>query len=95
MAYVLQHLHVADYATFRSIFDDHSKRRRQSGSLGGRVFRIAGDPKEILILLEWDEVDRAQAFVGSRELREAAEWAAGGPGRIEQHVLEEIDEVPA
>jgi len=62
---------VADYAAWKPLFDAHAATRRAHGSLGGRVFRNAADPNEILALIEWDNLDRARLFGQSDDLREA------------------------
>ncbi len=38
---------------------------------GGQVFRNVFDPNELLILLEWDNLERAWLFAQSDDLREA------------------------
>ena len=62
---------VADYASWKPIFDEQGVTRRANGSQGGRVFRSEADPNEVLILLDWDDVERARLFVRSDDLREA------------------------
>jgi hypothetical protein len=62
---------VTDYATWKPVFDDHGANRRANGSLGGRLFRNAADPTETLVLLEWDDLERARLFAQSDDLREA------------------------
>lgn len=62
---------VADYAVWKPVFDEYGITRRANGALGGRIFRSADDPGEILILIEWDDIARAQLFVQSDDLREA------------------------
>jgi heme-degrading monooxygenase HmoA len=38
---------------------------------GGRIFRNAADPNEILILLAWDDRERVRLFAQSDDLQEA------------------------
>ncbi len=73
--------HVADYQTWKAVFDEHGISRRANGSLGGRLFRAAANPGVVLILLEWDDLDRARLFADSDDLREAMTRAgvAGEP----------------
>jgi hypothetical protein len=74
MAYVLiEHL-VGDYETFKQVYLDDSARRRRSGSRGGKVYRAADDPNDIIIILEWDSAERAHEFARSLELDQAREW---------------------
>jgi heme-degrading monooxygenase HmoA len=66
---------VANYTRWREHFDDYQTTRRANGSQGGHVFRSADDPNELLIFLEWDELDRARLFADSDDLRVAMKHA--------------------
>jgi hypothetical protein len=85
---------VADYATWKPIFDGHTSTRRANGSQGGRLFRNAADPNEILVLFEWDDLDRARLFTQSDDLHEGMAHA-GVVDRPDLWFLEEIDQPPA
>jgi heme-degrading monooxygenase HmoA len=75
MAFVLiEHL-VGDFETFKRVYDDDGERRRMSGSRGGKVFRAADDPNNVIILLEWDDTDRAREWAESLELDQAMQWS--------------------
>ena len=63
--------HVADYAAWKAVFDEQVLARRANGSQGGRLFHSSSDPNEILLLLEWDDLERARLFANSDDLREA------------------------
>jgi heme-degrading monooxygenase HmoA len=63
--------HVADYDTWKAVFDEHELTRRANGSQGGRLFHSSSDPNEVLLLLEWDDLERARLFADSDDLREA------------------------
>jgi hypothetical protein len=62
---------VADYDAWRTVFDEHERTRRANGSQGGWIYRGAVDPSELVILLEWDDLERARLFADSDDLREA------------------------
>ena len=62
--------HVADYDAWKAVFDEHELTRRANGSRGGRLFHSSTDPNEVLLLLEWDDLDRARLFADSDDLRE-------------------------
>lgn len=61
---------VTDYAIWRSAFDKQEATRRAHGCQLGLLFRNATDPNEVLILLEWDSLERAWLFAQSDDLRE-------------------------
>ena len=70
------------------------KDRKAAGSLGARVFRSQADPNEILVITEWPDVKKAQAFAGSPELKEAME-KAGVVGMPDIYFMEEVERQPA
>jgi heme-degrading monooxygenase HmoA len=61
---------VADYDVWKQVFDEHGPTRRANGSRGGRLFHSVDDPNEVVILLEWDDLERARLFADSDDLRE-------------------------
>ena len=51
---------VADYATFRPVFDAHASFRRANGATGvSQVYRDEGSSNQITAILEWDNVESA------------------------------------
>jgi heme-degrading monooxygenase HmoA len=70
MAYILVRHKVQDYAKWKPGFDEHATTRKANGSKGGLVFRNADDPNEVLVLLEWDDLEKARQFAQSSDLRE-------------------------
>lgn len=69
MPYLLIRHKVADYARWKAAFDAHSVTRQANGSRGGQLFRNASDPNELVVLLEWDVLEKARQFAQSEELR--------------------------
>jgi heme-degrading monooxygenase HmoA len=65
MAYLLVRTKVKDFEKWRTLFNQHSSSRRQSGSKGGYFFRNVNDPTETIFLLEWDNVENARSFAES------------------------------
>jgi heme-degrading monooxygenase HmoA len=95
MAYVLiEHL-VGDYETFKEVYLDDAGRRERGGSKGGRVFRAADDPKNIIIVLEWDDVERAREFAKSLELHQAMQWSTSNVATPRVTVLEHVMDTDA
>lgn len=63
--------HVASYPVWKAAFDEFELTRRANGSQGGWIFRDVADPRHLLVLLEWDDLERARLFIDSDDLREA------------------------
>jgi heme-degrading monooxygenase HmoA len=68
---LLVRLKVADYVTWKQVFDDNDDLHRANGAKADRIFRNAADPNEVMILFDWDNLDRARLFIQSDEVREA------------------------
>ena len=76
MAHVLVRSKVESYAKWRPVFDEHDGARRAAGAIGTpQVFRSGDDPYEVLVLIEWDELENARKFVASDDLRAAMQSA--------------------
>ena len=88
MPYMLIRAKFGDYDQFRSVFDERADTRRANGSMGARVFRNAGDPTEVVVLLEWDDLAKAREFSQSAVLREGMQMA-GGIDRPDVYFLED------
>ena len=67
MPYVLGRHKVKDWPTWKAIFDEGDALRRDAGSQGGYVWRSAEDPTEVVILLQWDTLERARQFLGGHD----------------------------
>jgi heme-degrading monooxygenase HmoA len=75
MAFVLIEHRVGDFDQFRRVFKGDEERRAHMGCRGGVVYRVADDPGNVIVVLEWDTLEAARDFAGSLELEEAMEWA--------------------
>jgi len=53
---------ITDYSTWRSAFDTFAEARRSAGVVGERVTRPVDDPCYIVVALDFESVDRAEAF---------------------------------
>jgi heme-degrading monooxygenase HmoA len=84
---------VQDYATWRPLFDEHGTTRQASGSQGGRLFRNASDPNELVILFEWDDLDNARRFASSDDVRETMQ-RGGVADQPDVYFLEEVGAIP-
>ena len=92
MPYILVRHKVNDYDAWKSGFDDHSATRKAAGSKGGHLFRTADDPNNLVILMEWDSLDNAQAFASSDDLRETMQ-RVGVVDRPDIYFLEHLEKV--
>lgn len=83
MPYILIRHKVKNYARWKPVFDEHGATREENGSWGGHLFRNADDPNEIVILLEWDSLERARKFVKS----EVRKRRCSGLGLLTSHMF--------
>jgi hypothetical protein len=88
-ALLIRH-HVADYAAWKAVFDEHETTRRANGSQEEWLFRDADDSHEVLLLLAWDDLERARLFADSDDLR-AAMTRAGVTDEPDIWFLEDIE----
>ncbi len=86
---VLFRINVEDYARWKPVFDEHSATRKDMGSKGGQPFRDADDPSQVVILMEWDSIERAHQFTQSDVLRKAMQ-RSGVSGQPDVHFLDEV-----
>ena len=68
MAHIIVWHQVEDYDRWKSKFDEHGPTREAAGSKGGTVYCSADDSNEVVIVLGWDTVENAQAFIASQDL---------------------------
>ena len=81
--------HVRDVETWRRVLDEEAGIRRANGSRGEHHFRSAEDASEVWLLLEWDDLFRAELFVRSDDLR-AALARSGVVGQPDYWYLDDI-----
>ncbi|OGF53104.1 MAG: cyclase [Candidatus Fraserbacteria bacterium RBG_16_55_9] len=92
MPYVLVRHKVTNYASWKTVFDQDGATRQANGSQGGRLFRNAQDPNEVVILLEWSDLEKARQFTQSQDLRETMR-KAGVLDIPDIYFLEELEQV--
>jgi hypothetical protein len=54
---------ITDYATWRAAFDGFAAVRREAGVVAERVARPVGDPRTIVVDLDFEDAERAAAFL--------------------------------
>jgi len=82
---------VADYAAWKSVFDENNP-----GTMGAsfaRVNRMVDDPDTIVVVAGFQSVDAAKSFVENPDLRDAMDRAGvTSPPRIEMYEEVEANE---
>lgn len=61
---------VADYATWRALYDDFDATRSAMGVTSASVYRAADDPNNLTVTHDFATIEAAQAFAGSPELKD-------------------------
>lgn len=62
---------VRDYDAWLPVFQEHGAVRRQYGGLGDQVYRVNGDPNDLIVVNFFENLERAKAFSQDPSLREA------------------------
>ena len=89
MVYILAHMKVKDYGSWRSVFNELAESRRAHGEKSSQVFQSAENPNDITILFEWESAEKMRQYMQSDELKAARE-RAGAIGEPVVHVLNKI-----
>jgi hypothetical protein len=80
---------IADYKTWRGVFDASLDFRHRGGEQSCRIFRDTEKDGEVTLLFEWESAERAHRFMSSQELKEKMK-EAGVLGPPEVHYLSEM-----
>jgi heme-degrading monooxygenase HmoA len=94
MVYLFVHHKVEAYEKWKSVYNEHEASRKAAGSQGARLWRNLNDHNELVIITTWPDLEHAQAFASSPDLR-AAMQRAGVLGAPEVLFLEEVEQTPA
>ena len=71
MVYISMRYAVADYATWRGVFDSNDGTRRAAGCTGAtQVYRDVDDLNTVTLVMEWDSAENARKFLDDPALRE-------------------------
>ena len=93
MPWVLVRTKAEDYNKWKTVFDeDSSNRKEKMGSKGGYLFGNADDPNELVILFEWDNMEKARQFVQSADLRQTIQ-RSGVSDQPDVCFLDELERV--
>ena len=69
MSYLLVRHKVADFARWKAGFEAGVALRRVAGEKTYRIFHTAEDPNVLLMLFEWENLDKARQFMNSPILK--------------------------
>ncbi|MCK5359289.1 MAG: antibiotic biosynthesis monooxygenase [Gammaproteobacteria bacterium] len=74
---------VQDYTIWKGAFDSFIDTRKASGEKSYHICRPIDEPNNVVILFEWDSLDKAKAFLDSEDLKAAMQQAGvTGPPEI-------------
>ncbi len=95
MITVMLRFRVEDFGRWVEIFASRDALRREAGCLGRRVWREAGDPDRIVVMLDWDERERYEAFARAGVVQTPeGRTRAGIAGEPEIVMLKQAARVP-
>jgi hypothetical protein len=60
---------VADFAKWKTIFDEHDATRKSFGAKKSEVFTNSENPNEIIALINWDNKGQAIDFMEKSDLK--------------------------
>ena len=73
MPWVLVRHTVKDYKAWRPVFDQHVPKIKQYSGKKGMVLHSDGDPNDVWVAIEVDDLSKARGFLQSAELRASME----------------------
>jgi len=94
MPYAIVRATVKDYAQWKKGFDETATLRKAHGSKGVRVFRSVELPNELVIVGEYEDLQRARQLFLSQEFREATQ-RGGVLGQPDVVLVDEVHQLPA
>jgi heme-degrading monooxygenase HmoA len=94
MVYLMFRGKVKDYEKWKPVFDELRPKRKEYGAIGGYLYRMADNPNEVVVLMEWESVEKARKWAMSEYVKKAFEQG-GVIGRPEDSfsILEVIEKV--
>jgi heme-degrading monooxygenase HmoA len=78
---------VKDFNAWQKVFMESEDFRMKAGAKSAQVFRGADDMNSIIVILDWDDPEKAKAWSQSQELRDLQQ-KAGVVGKPEAYVLQ-------
>lgn len=90
MTYMMIIKSVKDYDKWKEVFDENEDMRKQMGSKGASVLRNKEVPDQLVVIIEWEDVETAKKFTETDDINLAKE-KAGVIGLPAVYYLEEKD----
>jgi hypothetical protein len=71
MTYMLVRHKVADFSSWKRVFDSHSAAQQEAGLRVEKVLRNVGHPNEVFLFFQVTDLEKARGFVSSPQVPEA------------------------
>ncbi len=94
MSFAIVRATVQDFEQWKKGFDEAAPLRKAHGSKGARVFRSVENPDEVIILGQYEDLQKARVLLQSPEFREATQ-RAGVTGKPDVTLVDEVHSLPA
>ena len=91
MAWIHVRHRVGDYNRWKEVFDGLSELKMRYGWKRYRIFQVAGDRTDLLVMEEFDSVEQARNYLESKDLKNAMQLA-GVTGTPETTLLQGLEE---
>ncbi len=79
MAWIHMHYRVQDYNKWKEVYDKTAEYKRHQGWKRYRLYQVAGNRNDLVVMEQFDTLERAQAYGGSDYLRQAQDQAGVVP----------------
>jgi hypothetical protein len=94
MAWIHVRHRVGDYNQWKQVYDETAEYKRHQGWKRYRLFQVAGDRGDLIVMEQFATVEQARDYAGSEFLQKALA-KAGVVGAAEILVLDGLEEGPA
>ena len=91
MAWIHIRHRVENYNRWKEVYDMTAEFKREYGWKRYRLFRVGGDPNDLLVMEEFERPEEAQRFLQSEDLKKAMSQA-GVVGAPEVLLLQGLEE---
>ncbi len=89
MIKMLIKIEVEDFSKWKTGFMAAESTRMAAGSTGSQVYQSADNPKLVVVITDWNDLEKAKSFSQSPALREAQQ-ESGVISKPESYVLESL-----